>query len=165
MGGSEGELGDSNGELDDSGGELGESEGELGDSGGELGDSEGGSRGTHSHGISGNNIGMHGIGGMSGNGILGIGGMFGNGIGSISGNGNLGIGGISGNGILGMHRILGIKHSELAPSLLFCFAASSTAKHINHKQLDLHISFIKKLHKFCYFITNMYNMQAHMHNM
>jgi hypothetical protein len=109
MGGSEGELGDSNGELDDSGGELGESEGELGDSGGELGDSEGGSRGTHSHGISGNNIGMHGIGGISGNGILGI-------------------GGISRNGILGMHRIPGIKHSELAPSLLFCFAASSTAK-------------------------------------
>jgi hypothetical protein len=98
MGGSEGELGDSNGELDDSGGELGESGGDLGDSGGELGDSEGGSRGTHSHGISGNNIGMHGI------------------------------GGISGNGILGMHRIPGIKHSELAPSLLFCFATSSTAK-------------------------------------
>jgi hypothetical protein len=110
---SEGELGDSRGELGDSVGELDDSEGELGDLGGELGDSEGGSRGMHGHGRPGN-IGMHVM-----------------------------FGGMSGIGILGMHRIPGIKHSELPSSILLCFESISTAKNKNHKQINLRISLIK----------------------
>jgi hypothetical protein len=54
----------------------------------------------HGHGIYGN-TGMHGIGGMPGNGIFG-------------------------------HRTPGIEHLELAPSILFFFAANSTTKNIKN---------------------------------